>query len=145
MIDPAKIHRLIELRRRRDELDALLKECVKEEDALSLALAEDFAESGLQNMKTPTGETLYRHRSLNVRLVPDGDGAENGGSDKSYTAAHAALEAAGQGWMIKPAVAWQTLQSWVRDAEKNGDAIPPEVADHLKTWEEYRVRVRLGS
>lgn len=139
-MDPQKTHRLVELRKRRDELKAMLDEVVKEEDALSLALAETFAEEAVQSISLKAlGATLYRHRTLQASLVPDSDEGE-----RTYARAYEALVNAGLSWMIKPRVMPQTLTAWVKENEKSGHDLPPGLAEVISTYEEYRIRVQLN-
>lgn len=133
-MDVMNMHRLVELRKRRDELESLLNEVRKEENALSLALVEDFTESQVQSVNLKAlGATLYKHRTLSATLIKD-----------DLEAAHEALRGAGLGWMVKPNVNPQTLSAWVRDLEKNKQEMPPGLAAVLDVYEEYRVKVLLN-
>lgn len=134
MMDAAKMHRMIELRRRRDELKLLLDEVTREEAALSETLVDQFADAGVQNVKTPQG-TLYLHRSVSASLaVPEGMTPEQ---------VFMTLQAHGLGWLVKETVNPQTLSAWVRERDKAGEPLPEGLAEIVRPFEKYTVRVRL--
>ena len=90
-------------------------------------LVEEFAQAGIQNVKTSAGQTVYLNREIFAKLVGD--------PKKARTA----LRRAGLGDFIKEAVSAQTLRGWVREMD---EAIPKGLQPYLEVTEIFRMRMR---
>ena len=90
-------------------------------------LVEEFAQAGIQNIKTATGQTIYLNRQIFAKLTGD--------QKKSY----AALRRAGLGDFIKEGVNAQTLSAYVRELE---EVLPKGLQPYIDVTEIYRMRMR---
>ena len=90
-------------------------------------LAQEFAQAGIQNIKTSTGATVYLNREIFAKLVGD------------QKKAHTALRRAGLGDFIKDTVNSQTLRAWVREMD---EVLPKGLQPYIDITEIYRMRMR---
>ena len=90
-------------------------------------LAGEFAQAGIQNVKTASGQTVYLNREIFAKLVGD--------PKKARTA----LRRAGLGDFIKEAVSAQTLRGWVREMD---EVIPKGLQPYIDVTEIYKIRMR---
>lgn len=125
-----------DLTRRKRELERQLNFVKEDLTRRETVLAEKLAEAGLQQLKTDDGTVIYRNEALFASLVKDKDG-ENAG-------AVTALRGHGLGWLVKETVNANTLRSWVKEQEQNGEGLPAELRPWLKVTRQQRVGVRVG-
>ena len=111
----------------RRKLDAESKRLATEIAALDEQLVEQFAQAGIQNIKTATGQTVSLRREIFAKLTGD--------QKKSYTA----LRRAGLGDFIKEGVNTQTLSAYVRELE---EVLPKGLQPYIDVTEVYRMRMR---
>ena len=112
---------------KRRELDAESKRLGAELGLLSERLVELFAQTGLQNIKTASGQTVYINRQIFAGLVGD--------EKKAKTA----LRRAGLGDFIKEGVNAQTLRAWVRDVDEQ---IPKGLQPYIEIREVFKMSMR---
>ena len=117
----------------RKKLEARINQIKERMGKIEPVLTEYFAIEGLQNMKMKEG-TAYLKRDVVASLVRDENGEHEGAIN--------ALRKAGLGYLVKEGVNSQTLNAYVREAEKNEDEIPQGVRPFLKVSEMYKLRVR---
>lgn len=138
MIEP-QIQRLIELRRRLIELDALTKEARAEWDATAEVVAEHFATTGTQNIKR-VDATVYLKRQLYV-----GPRAADGElPDEAMARLKDVLRRHGYDDLIVESVSRSRLADLVRASRETGEALDPEMEQALDIREDPSVRVRLA-
>ena len=111
----------------RRKLDAESKRLATEIAALDARLVEEFARTGIQNVKTASGHTVYLNREIFAKLVGD--------EKKAKTA----LRRAGLGEFIKEGVNAQTLRAYVREMD---EVLPRGLQPYIDITEIYRVRMR---
>jgi hypothetical protein len=111
----------------RRKLDAESKRLATEIAALDARLVEEFARTGIQNVKTAAGQTVYLNREIFAKLVGD--------QKKAKTA----LRRAGLGEFIKEGVNAQTLRAYVREMD---EVLPKGLQPYIDITEIYRVRMR---
>ena len=109
------------------KLEAEVKQLATELASREEKLVEEFAQAGIQNIKTATGQTIYLNRQIFARLTGD--------QKKSYTA----LRRAGLGDFIKEGVNTQTLSAYVRELE---EVLPKGLQPYINVTEVYRMRMR---
>ena len=90
-------------------------------------LVGEFAQAGIQNVKTSAGQTVYLNREIFAKLVGD--------PKKARTA----LRRAGLGDFVKETVNSQTLRAYVREM---GEAIPKGLQPYIDVTEVFRMRMR---
>jgi len=90
-------------------------------------LLDLFAEAGIQNIKTATGQTVYTNREVYAKLVGD------------QKKAHTALRRAGLGDLIKQTVSSQTLRAYVREMD---EVLPKGLQPYIDVTEVYKMRMR---
>ena len=132
-IEPKLLKRFVQLEKRRRELESQLKEAKAESGHLEAMLLEKFAESGIASIKVD-GLTVYLHRQLWAGPI-----------DGNYIAACEALQAVGLGDMVEPRFNTNTLSAWVRERDKEGEALPPTLSEAIKVTEQFSIRTRKGS
>tara|TARA_R110000737_G_scaffold175694_1_gene200874 strand:+ start:106 stop:510 length:405 start_codon:yes stop_codon:yes gene_type:complete len=111
----------------RRKLDSESKRLATEIAALDARLVEEFAKTGIQNVKTASGQTVYLNREVFATLVGD--------QKKAKTA----LRRAGLGAFIKEGVSAQTLRGYVREMEEE---IPKGLRPYIDITEVFRIRMR---
>ena len=112
-----------ERRKLESEVNAIKRDLADRE----AKLVEAFAEAGIQNIKTASGQTVYLNREIFARLAGDQEEA------------HAAFRQAGLGDLIKEVVNTQTLRAYVREMD---EALPEGLRPYIDVTEIYRMRMR---
>ena len=111
----------------RRKLDSESKRLATEIAALDARLVEEFAKTGIQNVKTAAGQTVYLNREIFATLTGD------------LKKAKTALRRAGLGEFIKEGVSAQTLRAYVREMD---EVLPKGLQPYIDVKEIYRVRMR---
>lgn len=101
----------------------------KDISALEAVLLEQFAEDGIQSIKTQDGPTVYLQVQLWARPI---GGREN---------AMEALRLAGLGDLVEETVNLQTLSAWCRERLKSEEELPASFAGQIATAETTHVKV----
>ena len=111
----------------RRKLEAKLKKLATDLAAREEKLVEGFAQAGIQNIKTATGETVYLNREVFAKLTGD--------PEKAY----AAFRNEGLDDFVKESVNSQTLRAWVREMD---EVLPEGLQPYIDVTEVYRMRMR---
>ena len=111
----------------RRKLDSESKRLATEIAALDARLVEEFAKTGIQNVKTASGQTVYLNREIFATLTGD------------LKKAKTALRRAGLGEFIKEGVNSQTLRAYVREMD---EVLPKGLLPFIDVTEIYRIRMR---
>jgi hypothetical protein len=114
----------------RRKLEAESKKLGEELTQLGESLVDLFALSGIQNVKTTSGHTVYLNREVFAKLTGD--------LKKAYTA----LRRAGLGEFIKEGVNASKLKSYVREVQEMDEAIPKGLQPYIDITEVFRIRMR---
>ena len=130
-MDIDRLREYVRLKRRQKELDAELKALGQEIDQMQETLLETFAQDGVTSM-TVDGSTVYLHRQLWA-------GAAEGITRDQMCEG---LRETGLGHFVHEAFNTQTLSSWVRDLEREGEELPPDLEGLMALREVYQLRVR---
>ena len=88
---------------------------------------EEFAQYGIQNIKTAAGQTVYLNREIFAKLVGD------------HKKALTAFRRAGLGDFVKESVNAQTLRAYVREMD---EVLPKGLQPYIDITEIYRMRMR---
>ena len=116
-----------DLTEQRRKLEAEVKKLATDLAAREEKLVEGFAEAGIQNIKTSTGQTIYLNREIFAKLVGD--------QKKAYTA----FRRAGLGDFVKETVNANTLRAWVREMD---EVLPKGLQPYIDVTEVFRMRMR---
>ena len=111
----------------RRKLDAESKRLATEIAALDEKLVEQFAQAGIQNIKTAAGQTVYLNREVFAKLVGD------------HKKALTAFRRAGLADFVKETVNAQTLRAYVREMD---EVLPKGLQPYVDITEVYRMRMR---
>ena len=111
----------------RRKLDSESKRLATEIAALDARLVEEFARTGIQNVKTASGQTVYLNREIFATLTGD------------LKKAKTALRRAGLGEFIKEGVNSQTLRAYVREMD---EVLPKGLLPFIDITEVFRIRMR---
>ena len=111
----------------RRKLDAESKRLATEIAALDARLVEEFAKTGIQNVKTASGQTVYLNREIFATLTGD------------LKKAKTALRRAGLGEFVKEGVNSQTLRAYVREMD---EVLPKGLQPYIDIKEVFRIRMR---
>ena len=111
----------------RRKLDSESKRLATEIAALDARLVEEFARTGIQNVKTASGQTVYLNREIFATLTGD------------LKKAKTALRRAGLGEFIKEGVNSQTLRAYVREMD---EVLPRGLQPYIDITEVFRIRMR---
>lgn len=130
-MDVSDVQEYVRLRRRQKELDAELDGVRREADQLEQALLESFSLEGLDRM-TVDSTTVYLHRQLWAKAA-DTTTRQN---------LLESLKSVGLGHFVHETVNFQTLSSYVRDLDREGEPVPEGLQDDLDVAEVYRLRTR---
>jgi hypothetical protein len=122
----AEIARLIELDEAKKQLEADIKSITEERSALEQKLLADFEAMGIDSIKSG-GKTVYIQRQLWARAS---EGSAN------------VFRAAGLDYMVKESVNTQTLSAYVRELDRDGSPVPPEIAAVTNVSEAFQLRTR---
>lgn len=131
------VHRYVELVKRKREIEAELR-AVKTElgegdggpGRVEKAALDWMVENGMQSVRVD-GMTLYVNRQLWA-----------GPTDGDYHAACEALKSAGLGDLVQERFNVQTLSSWVRERDKDGEPLPAAFAGRIEVAEVFRLGAR---
>jgi uncharacterized linocin/CFP29 family protein len=116
-----------DLTEQRRKLEGEVKKLATDLAAREEKLVEGFAEAGIQNIKTATGQTIYLNREIFAKLVGD--------QKKAYTA----FRRAGLGDFVKETVNANTLRAWVREMD---EVLPKGLQPYIDVTEVFRMRMR---
>ena len=111
----------------RRKLDAESKRLATEIAALDEKLVEQFAQAGIQNIKTKTGQTVYLNREVFAKLIGD------------HKKALTAFRRAGLADFVKETVNSQTLRAYVREMD---EVLPRGLQPYVDITEVFRMRMR---
>jgi hypothetical protein len=111
----------------RRKLDAESKRLATEIAALDEKLVEQFAQAGIQNIKTKTGQTVYLNREVFAKLIGD------------HKKALTAFRRAGLSDFVKETVNANTLRAYVREMD---EVLPKGLQPYVDITEIYRMRMR---
>ena len=111
----------------RRQLDAESKRLATEIAALDEQLVEAFAQAGIQNIKTKTGQTVYLNREVFAKLIGD------------HKKALTAFRRAGLADFVKETVNAQTLRAYVREMD---EVLPKGLQPYVDITEVFRMRMR---
>ena len=117
----------VELTAERRKLEGKVRQLATELAAREEKLVEEFAQAGIQNIKTATGQTVSLRREIFAKLTGD------------LKKSHTALRRAGLGDFIKEGVNTQTLSAYVRELE---EVLPKGLQPYINVTEVYRMRMR---
>jgi len=112
------------------DAEEVVKGLKAEYDDQELVLLDEFAEAGIQNMKTKSGRTVYLFQDLYVKLVGDA------------TKAYAAVRRAGGTDMIHPTIHSSTLRSWIKELVASEKGVPKGLQPYVETTDAFKIRVR---
>jgi len=116
-----------DLTEKRRKLEAEVKRMATELAAREEKLVDEFAQAGIQNIKTKTGQTIYLNREVFAKLVGD--------QKKAYTA----FRRAGLGDFVKETLNANTLRAYVREMD---EVLPRGLQPYVDITEVYRMRMR---
>ena len=111
----------------RRKLDSESKRLVTDLAGREEVLVEEFAKTGIQNIKTSAGQTVYLNREIFAKLVGD------------HTEALDAFRQAGLGDFVKATVNAQTLRAYVREMD---ESLPEGLQPYIDITEVFRMRMR---
>ena len=111
----------------RRKIDAESKRLATEIAALDEKLVEQFAQAGIQNIKTKTGQTVYLNREVFAKLIGD------------HKKALTAFRRAGLSDFVKETVNANTLRAYVREMD---EVLPKGLQPYVDITEVFRMRMR---
>ena len=111
----------------RRKLDAESKRLATEIAALDEKLVEQFAQAGIQNIKTKNGQTVYLNREVFAKLIGD------------HKKALTAFRRAGLADFVKETVNANTLRAYVREMD---EVLPKGLQPYVDITEVFRMRMR---
>ena len=111
----------------RRKIDAESKRLATDIAALDEKLVEAFAQAGIQNIKTKTGQTVYLNREVFAKLIGD------------HKKALTAFRRAGLGDFVKETVNANTLRAYVREMD---EVLPRGLQPYVDITEVFRMRMR---
>ncbi len=126
------VKEFLNLTLRKKQLEEELKQVTQGLEVLQGPLLNYFEQHGLSSVKAD-GHTVYLHRQVWASI------------DTGDPKALEAMENAGLGAFIRPQVNTQTLSSWVRELEEEGEKVPMSLKPYLKITEKYGLRTRKAS
>ena len=116
-----------ELTERRRNLEAEVKRLATDLAGREEVLVEEFAKTGIQNIKTQNGQTVYLDREIFAKLVGD------------HKKALTAFRRAGLGDFVKESVNANTLRAYVREMD---EVLPKGLQPYIDVTEVFRMRMR---
>ena len=116
-----------ELTEKRRKLEAEVKRLAHDLATREEVLVEEFAQAGIQNIKTATGQTVYLNREIFAKLVGD------------HKKALTAFRRAGLGDFVKESVNANTLRAYVREMD---EVLPKGLQPYIDVTEVFRMRMR---
>ena len=111
----------------RRKLEAEVKRMAADLAAREEVLLEEYAQYGIQNIKTTAGQTVYLNREIFAKLVGDHEEALD------------AFRTAGLGDFVKETVNAQTLRAYVREMDEE---LPEGLQPYIDITEVFRMRMR---
>ena len=138
-MNTTSIKSLINLTRRKKEIDTELKEIEREIRFLGPQIVEDMIDNEMQKL-TIDGATVYLRTQLWARATRDDPDSEYA-SEFEQERACEALEAAGLGDLVKPRFNVHSLSAEVRRMTKAGEPIPPEFEGAINVTQNTEPRV----
>ena len=111
----------------RRKLDAESKRLATEIAALDARLVDEFAKTGIQNVRTAAGQTVYLNREVFAKLVGD------------HKKALTAFRRAGLADFVKETVNANTLRAYVREMD---EVLPKGLQPYVDITEVFRMRMR---
>jgi response regulator RpfG family c-di-GMP phosphodiesterase len=111
----------------RRKIDAESKRLATDIAALDEKLVEAFAQAGIQNIKTKTGQTVYLNREVFAKLIGD------------HKKALTAFRRAGLADFVKETVNANTLRAYVREMD---EVLPKGLQPYVDITEVFRMRMR---
>jgi len=111
----------------RRKIDAESKRLATDIAALDEKLVEAFAQAGIQNIKTKTGQTVYLNREVFAKLIGD------------HKKALTAFRRAGLADFVKETVNANTLRAYVREMD---EVLPRGLQPYVDITEVFRMRMR---
>ena len=115
------------LTEKRRDLEAEINRLKADLSAREEKLVEEFAQAGIQNIKTTAGQTVYLNREIFAKLVGDHEEALD------------AFRQAGLGDFVKESVNAQTLRAYVREMD---EVLPEGLQPYIDVTEVFRMRMR---
>ena len=112
---------------KRRKLEAEVKKLASELVVREERLVEQFAQAGIQNIKTKSGQTVYLNREIFAKLIGD------------HKKALTAFRRAGLGDFVKETVNAQTLRAYVREMD---EVLPKGLLPYIDVTEVFRMRMR---
>lgn len=125
--------RYAELHSRKSQLEADAKTFGEEAGKIEQLLLEAMAESGLQNLKLKTGQTVYRQTDVYAGVA---DGFTKDGLTELLANQDQFRD------LVKPALNMMSLRARIREIEDAGDTLPEVIQQQVKMNEVHRVKVR---
>ena len=115
------------LTEQRRKLEAEVKRLATDLAAREEVLLEEFAQYGIQNIKTSAGQTVYLNREVFAKLVGD------------HKKALTAFRRAGLADFVKETVNANTLRAYVREVD---EVLPKGLQPYVDITEVFRMRMR---
>ena len=123
----------VALVKRKKDSEDLAKVCSDRLRAVEQELLEQMIEHGQQNIKTESGTTLYRAEEQFA-------GVADGFEKEDLVRELANIEQFAD--LVKTSVDLRSLNSRLKEIEKNGDTLDPQVAKLVKITKIQRIRHR---
>lgn len=131
-MDMAKVKLYRDLRAEQDRLGAESAGVKERADEIERELLAEYAEEGLQNVKTDDGATVFLRREV---WAAREDGIETPDIID-------ALKASGLDHYVSETFNTRSLSSYLRDLEKNEEEMPLPLQGVVKPVEKYAIRIR---
>ena len=125
-----KFQDFVECHQRKAQLEKELAQVKARMIQLEGQALHELEEMGTTSIRTKSGHTVYLAKEVYASLVEDKEQA------------HEALRRHGLDYMVKDNVNGNTLSSWVRERDREENAIPPELAEVLRITRRLRVKVK---
>jgi hypothetical protein len=125
------VQEYVRLHETQKTLEAQLKIVKGDKAKIEESLLDQFAEDGVQNIKTSDGKTVYVLRQLWASK-------DEGVSDEEATEA---LEEAGLDEYVRTTFNASQLSSWVREQDKLEEPLPKSFEGVIRVAEKFSLRV----
>lgn len=126
-----RLREYVRLRREQKNREAEAAQVKDLADALEQELLEDFAENTIQSV-TVDNTTVYLSRSLWAQVEPGVDRTE----------VLSALRDAGLGHFVSESFNTQTVSSYLRDLDREGEPLPDELHGLIRGVEKFQLKTR---
>lgn len=127
------IRNFVQLKKQRAELQDELKELDDMLKTLEEQVSDELINEGVRNIRI-TDEDGQQHTVYYARTL----WASSGGDMEQ---ACAALKQANLGEFVREQFNVQQVSAYIREQEKLGEPLPPEVAEHIKVREVFSVKI----